>query len=136
MGRRNVLFGTLGVVAVATLIFLLVVRRGAAPTIAADFTVFGKCLACEYAGDVNYPRNERAPYACPQCQEHAVYPLYFCNDCKLRFIPELVRSQVGEPPRLPREIRCPSCDSTNWMSCDPRLMTEEPAGDAPWPRWP
>ncbi|MCK4340330.1 MAG: hypothetical protein KAY37_01230 [Phycisphaerae bacterium] len=134
--RRNVLFGILGVVAVIAACFFFFTGRGGVPRIGNKYTVHGICLACRHEGESQYPRDERPPHKCTQCGEQAVYPLYFCRDCKHRFVPHLVRTKMGDPLRIPENVWCPNCGSTNWIGFIPKLQPEEPVGDAPWPEWP
>lgn len=136
MGRRNVLFGVLAVVAIVAVIMLMVRRGSTGPQIGTSAACYGKCLACTFEGEVKYPGDEFAPHTCPQCDKAGVYSLYYCEACKLRFVPTLVRLEPGGPLRVPDRVQCPVCGSPNWALYLPKLMSEGPKGDAPWPEWP
>lgn len=136
MGRRNVLFGALAVVVVAAAIILLVRSRTDAPEIGATAAYYGKCLACPFEGEVKHAAGEYAPHKCPDCAKASFYPLYYCEECNIRFVPNLVRLEPGGPLRVPDRIQCPVCNGPNCLAFIPKFVTEPLKGDAPWPDWP
>ncbi len=135
--QRNVLFGGLAVVVLgAAGFFLLRPGGGDVPEIGDEIKIYGRCLAGEWEGYVTHPRGERAPYDAEGCPERAVYPLFYCQTCKRRFVPNLVRLSADEPYGVPRVVVCPADGSGMVMPYYPGFIDEsEIVGDLPWPKW-
>ena len=103
---------------------------------AAHFSVDGMCLACKSETKLSVPREEEAPHRCPKCGQQAVYPLWYCEDCKKRFVPVLERRDPNGPPRMPVSVACPNCRGQSVAPYIPEAQLETPAGDQPLPPWP
>ena len=135
--QRTTLLGAVGIVAIlAAGIVFFSSGRGAAPAIGKEFTTYGICLACKHEAQISYPRDEYPPHRCPSCGKQAFFPLFFCETCKKRFVPELVRSQATGRLRLPDAVStCPGCGGGDLSLFIPEAQAEKPVGDLPWPQW-
>ena len=122
----------LGVLIVVTAGFYTLGSK-AAPKISKDATAYCVCLSCKTESEVKYPREEAAPHRCPKCSTQAAYPVYYCFNCKHRFVPTLVK---GNPPRLPATIACPKCGAQGAMAYIPNDSMFTPTGEIILPRWP
>lgn len=132
--KKNLVLGTAAVVLLLAAGVLLVTRGGSAqakyPT---GYVVQGVDLETKTDVTIHATNKEVAPFVNPATGKRTVYPWYFCEDCKLRFVPALVPSRTGGPPKLPMIPACPKCghSGTPWSPEDPEQAT--PAGDAPLP---
>lgn len=96
----------------------------------------GVCLACKHEAKVAHSHDEQAPHKCPSCGQQSFYPRFLCVECQTRFVPELVRPDLAGPLRVPGPKGCPHCFSgsvTPYIADDP---DNQPARDAPLPKWP
>lgn len=137
MNTRNLVLGAVVVLCLggALLMFARGSSTGAPPT-GDEFTCIGVCMACEFDGECTYARGEPAPHKCSKCGELAVYPWFYCSECRARFVPRLGRGDTSEPPRLPEVIRCPNCGHSGVMPYTPALHDAEGFTDLPLPEWP
>jgi hypothetical protein len=108
--------------------------RGAAG-VPSQYVTSAVCLACQKETEVKHARGELAPWTCRFCGKNAVYPWFYCSNCKKRFVPNLTRPEPGGPLRTPTVPVCPACGSQNVGLYMPGLTDEKPAGDAPLPAW-
>ena len=100
------------------------------------FTGHGVCLACGQESTIEYPAMSQPPYECQGCGEKTVYLWWFCDDCRYRFIPDLVPGKPGEPPKPNPYPVCTHCRCMHITSWDPDNPYQAPEGDAPLPKWP
>ncbi len=135
MRQRNLLLGGGAVIVVAVVMILIAARSGGSATLPKAFTVHGICLACQKESDVTQTLGTYAPFKCLHCGKSAVYTIFFCRNCKKRFVPDLVRPDPAGPLRLPMGARCPACGSTDVCQYDAAMPDQHPVGDAPWPAW-
>jgi len=135
--QRQLILGLVALIAVIAAAYALL-RSGQKPVgISTEFSEYGVCLACKYEGQVDYPREQPAPHRCPKCGQQAFYPLYFCFDCKRRFVPALERNDPAQPARVPLIIACPNCTSSRVSPFLGGQAGYEPEGpDVPLPHWP
>ena len=134
-GQRTLMKGGGAVVVIVIALVFLVRGGGQSGTLNRDYTVHGVCLACEQEGETTQAMDAYAPFVCPSCDAHAMYPWFYCDGCCKRFVPELVRPDPDGPLRLPMGIRCPACGGTQIGQYDPQMPTQTPVGDAPLPKW-
>jgi DNA-directed RNA polymerase subunit RPC12/RpoP len=132
LNQRQWLFIVLGVLVVVVGGFYLLGSK-AAPKIASNLTEDCVCLSCKVESVVSYPREEAAPHRCPKCGTQAAYPVYYCFNCKHRFVPTLVK---GDPPRVPATIACPKCGTQGAMPYVQNEPMFTPTGEILLPRWP
>ncbi len=137
-GARKLLYAILIVVGLGTTAFMFLRQRPARLAVDADrLVVHGVCLACREEGAAAAPWGEQAPYACPKCQVKGVYPWWYCQECRRRFVPALVERDAGEPLRLPAVVACTGCQSAYVSPYLPEhAQLEPPVGDVPPPAWP
>jgi hypothetical protein len=135
LNQRHWLFIVLGVLVVVVGGFYLLGSK-AAPKISANLTEDCVCLSCKAESVIAYPREETAPHRCPKCGTQAAYPVFYCFECKHRFVPTLVRYNASSPPGLPATIACPKCAKTGAMPYMPDNPMFTPTGDILLPRWP
>lgn len=102
-----------------------------------ELTVDGVCLACKHEVKARIKAtSEFAPYECPLCKEVAVYPWFYCDNCRMRFVPELIPGAGHDgKPALPASPKCTSCKSNLVTQYIPGFHPQ-PAGNAPFPKWP
>jgi hypothetical protein len=96
--------------------------------------VDGVCLACKAESVSQHKLGEAMPYTCPKCSQAAVYPWYFCFDCKHKFVPMLERGADGRAPRIPTSPICPLCHKTGVMAYVAGIC--EATGNTTLPPWP
>lgn len=135
LNQRQWLLIILGVLIVVTAGFYTLGSR-AAPKIAKDSTEDCVCLSCKTESEVTYPREEAAPHRCPKCGTQAAYPVFYCFNCKHRFVPTLVKGDASSPPRLPGTIACSKCGAQGAMAYIPNEPMFTPTGEIILPRWP
>ncbi len=134
--KRNVAIAVVAVVIIAFAGYrVLTARSGGAMKFPDEFTAAGICLNCKQETTITFHPGEKPPYHCEGCGEDAVYPWWFCNDCKYRFIPELIR-KPGQPPRPTPYPVCTHCGCADVSGWDPDNPYQVPQGDAPLPKWP
>ncbi len=110
--------------------------RAAAPDTPQQLQTYGVCLATGEQGYVMHALGEDPPYMCPGTEQRAFYPLYYCYDTKVLFVPYLIRDGEG-PPRVPSNVRCPVCGGENVVPYSPEWPTGvEIEGDVVLPPWP
>jgi hypothetical protein len=132
--KKNLLLGVGVAVLLAAAGVLFFTRGGNAqakyPT---GYVVQGVDLETKADVTIHATNKESAPFVNPSTGKRTVYPWYFCEECKLRFVPALVASKTGGPPKLPMIPACPKCghSGTPWSPEDPEQAT--PAGDVPLP---
>jgi DNA-directed RNA polymerase subunit RPC12/RpoP len=136
VSNRDLVLGGLAVLLIAAAAVLYATWAGSAKAqLPRSATTLGVCLACKQECAVSHGTAEVAPFECPNCAERAVYPWYFCLDCKKRFVPALVSGPEDEYPRVQPFASCPACGSPRvrgYLSA----MEPQVAGDAPLPPWP
>jgi hypothetical protein len=136
-GKKNMVLGAAAVVLLAAAAALVFTRGGSArakyPT---GYVVQGVDLETKADVTIHASNKETAPYVNPATGKRTVYPWFFCEECKWRFVPDLVPRPGGGPPKLPMIAACPKCgrSGTPWMPEDPEQA--HPAGDAPLPAMP
>jgi hypothetical protein len=135
LNQRQWLLIVLGVLIVVLGAFYLLGSK-AAPPIPKDLSADCVCLSCKVESEVKYPREEAAPHRCPKCGTQAAYPVFYCFNCKHRFVPTLVRGDSSGPPRLPMTIACPKCGTQGAMAYIPNEPMFTPTGEILLPRWP
>lgn len=133
---RNLLLGGLAVTITGAAGYFFFSNRGSSGAVSATTYEFrGACLACKQPVQTTQHFDENFPLKCPKCGQAAVYPWYYCYQCKKRFVPELDRSGSG-PPRVPMGPRCTACGSDNVGLWVEKMTTQQPTGDATLPKWP
>lgn len=133
---KNLILGAAAVV-ILGLALLLYLWRTPDKSQFTEFVAPGVDLETGQEVRVTYKLGERAPFLNPATGKRTVYPWYFCEDCQKRFVPELVPSPDGGPPRLPPIPTCPLCGGSRagvWMPDYPDHA--QPKGDAPLPKLP
>ncbi len=133
--QRNALLAAVAVVLLAVAGFRMLRSSGNAIENIRTYTGYGVCLACKQESVVSYGVNESQPLRCEACGEQAFYLWWYCNECKYRFIPDLVR-KPGQPPRPNPYPRCTHCGCADVSGWDPENPYQTPAGDAELPDWP
>ncbi len=133
--QRNGLLVGSAVVALAVAAVLFA-RGRTAGQLPSQYTTRGICLACQKESESRHALTDIPPFVCPHCGKAAVYPWYYCYDCKKRFVPDLVRMEPGRPLRVPTwtSCPCPNCRSAQVTQWDPSFQGQA-AGDAPLPKW-
>lgn len=137
--QRNVLFGAIAIVALLGALYFFTAGSKRQVEIGRSLTTYGRCLACEYEGFVTFPLGQIAPFDCKECGETAVYGLYYCSECKKRFVPMLQREGVDgplRPPQPPLVVICPACHGSQVTGYVPELFADECKGHLAWPEWP
>jgi hypothetical protein len=136
-GKKNLLLGGAAVVLLGAAGVSLVTRTGSArakfPT---GYVVQGVDLETKTDVTIHATNKETAPFVNPATGKRTVYPWFFCEECKWRFVPALVPSRTGGPPKLPMIPACPKCgrSGTPWSPDFPEQA--ETTGDAPLPAMP
>ncbi len=136
-GKKNLVLGGGALVLLAAAAVLLVTRGGGAqakfPT---GYVVHGVDFDTKTEVTIHATNKDAAPYVNPATGKRAVYPWFFCEECRLRFVPALEPSRTGGPPKLPMIPACPTCGKagTPWSPEDPEQA--QPTGDAPLPALP
>ena len=134
--RRNLMLGGAALLLLGLAAYLYFSRSGVKADFPREYTVDGMCLACQTPARVSAPLAEHEPLVCPACEARAVYGWWYCYDCNKQFIPNLVPSADGGPPRLPVVPVCTGCRSARtgaFISDDPE---QEPLGKVALPKWP
>lgn len=126
-----------GVVAVGLAVYFFSRNTGDKDKYPRQLTVDGVCLACKQEVKARIKAvSDFAPYDCPNCKEMAVYPWFYCDNCRKRFVPELIPGAGHDgKPALPAAPKCSGCRSNLVMQYIPGF-SPPPAGDAPLPKWP
>jgi hypothetical protein len=136
-GKKNLVLGVGAVVILAAAGVVLLTRGGGPqakyPT---GYVVQGVDLETKADVTIHASNKETAPFVNPATGKRTVYPWFFCEECKWRFVPALEPSRTGGPPKLPMIPACPKCGKpgTPWSPDFPEQA--EPAGDAPLPALP
>jgi predicted RNA-binding Zn-ribbon protein involved in translation (DUF1610 family) len=134
--RRDLIFGAVAVVILVVAAVLYFRRAGSAEAkLPERVRLYGACLACQETVEVDHNLRQTPPYSCPQCGELAVYPWYYCRDCRTQFVPTLVPREDREYPTLPVVPSCPACGSTDVGGYRPHPDLEV-SDIAPLPPWP
>ena len=136
INQRQSLFIVLGVLVVVAGGFYLLTGTKAAPGDPKKLSEDCVCLSCKAESMIAYPREEAAPHRCPKCGEQAAYPIFYCFNCKHRFVPALLPSGQGGPPRVPASVVCPKCGNSNVTPFLPNEPMFTPVGEILLPRWP
>ncbi len=134
--RRKIILGCLaaGLFALAGLIFSY---SGASAQYPETYRVNGVCLACKQEGRLEPKTAETRPYECPHCSERTFYPWYFCSDCKMKFVPDLVKNPGGGKPHgLPPVPACSECGSIHVGTYFPSDPEQVATGTAELPELP
>jgi hypothetical protein len=136
-GKKNLLLGAAVVALLAAAGVILVTRGvGGGAKYPSGYVVHGVDLETKAELTIHATNKEGAPFVNPATGKRTVYPWFFCEDCRIRFVPDLVPRPDGGPPKLPMIPACPKCgkSGTPWS---PELPEQaEPAGDAPLPALP
>ncbi len=129
--------GGFAVAALAVACYLLIGRSGAQAKYPSEKVVHCKDLKTGEERVVRTAVADPAPYRNPGTGERTLYPLYYCFECKHRFVPAPVPDPAGGPPKPPMIPVCTKCGASNsqpWFPEDPELA--HPAGDADLPKLP
>lgn len=132
--QRNVLLGTVAVVAVLVALYMFF-GFGSGRTRPDTYAIQGVCLACQQEMEFSYAAGEREPFKCSGCGEMALYPWMYCYDCRKLFVPNLVRAGDGEPLRFPGHPSCPACRTQHVGTYVPKMPTQKPDGKLTLPTW-
>ena len=103
MRTRRIMLAGVGVLltlAAISLYFLLRSDRGT-PSEAAVITL--RCAACGHEHDVPVDPARAYPVVCPACGERAAEPLWECQRCGQRFLPQVLDDGI---------VHCPRCGGT------------------------
>jgi DNA-directed RNA polymerase subunit RPC12/RpoP len=133
--KRNLWLGGIAVVLLAFAAYRVFSGTSGKPDLPDRYTGYGVCLACGQDLTVVYEKDQAQPLRCDACGEEAVYLWWFCNDCRYRFIPELIR-EPGQPPRPTPYPVCTHCNCTAVAGWNPDNPNMVPEGQARLPRWP
>jgi DNA-directed RNA polymerase subunit RPC12/RpoP len=134
--RRNIVLAGLaiGLFIVAGVIFS---RSDASADYPSTYMLDGVCLQCKQDGRLQLKTAQIPPYECPHCHERAFYPWFYCSDCKVKFVPNLVKNPGGGRPHgLPVVPMCSECGGPhvgNYIPTDPE---QSPTGVADLPGLP
>lgn len=137
MNNRNLILAAVALVAFGAAAYFFVFAGSDTVTISDTFVTHGVCLACKWNGTVETPTGQIPPHECPQCNEAAFYPYFYCFECNVRFVPWLIQRSPGEPYRVPPMPRCPQCGSSSVMQFMPEIVEDENGDytDLPLPEW-
>ena len=105
------------------------------PKLPDTYTAYGICLACKQEATILHQKDDPQPFLCQGCGEQAVYTWWYCNDCRYRFIPELIRTP-GEPPHPTPYPTCTHCSCNSVSGWDPENPDQARGHDAKLPKWP
>ncbi|MBU0641366.1 MAG: hypothetical protein KKB50_21105 [Planctomycetes bacterium] len=133
--RRSLLLGGVGVAAIVVAAVMFFGGYGRAPSLPDEYGSACVCLSCKEEVKVTYGRDEYPPFTCPLCSAQSAYPWLYCQNCKHRFVPDLVRPDPDGPLRVPGHPVCRKCGSGNVGSYAAGMPGQEPVGDAPLPDW-
>lgn len=102
-----------------------------------ELTVDGVCLNCKQEVKARVQAtSDFAPYDCPSCKDTSVYPWFYCDNCRKRFVPELIPGAgKNGKPALPIAPKCTACKSNLVLQYIPGFSSP-PVGDTPLPKWP
>jgi hypothetical protein len=133
--KRNTWLGIIAAILIAFAGYRLFFGASQRVDLPDTFTGHGVCLACEEESLIVYQKGEREPFPCEACGQRSVYAWWFCDDCRHRFVPELVR-QPDEPPRPTPFPYCTRCGCRGVAGWEPDNPYMAPEGDAELPKWP
>jgi hypothetical protein len=134
---KNLLLGAAAVVMLALAVYIYRTRPPADAQYPTECTVSTVCLETKEEVSVTSKMTERAPFVNPKTGRRTLYPWYFCNNCKFRFVPTPIPSSDGEAPRLPIAPTCPHCGAQSACSWDQSSPSQaKPAGTAELPKVP
>jgi predicted RNA-binding Zn-ribbon protein involved in translation (DUF1610 family) len=134
--RRNLILGGVAVVILGVAAVLYVTRAGSGKAeLPTQALTYGVCLACQQDVEVAHGMTEQAPFVCPKCGARAVYPWFYCLECKKRVVPHLEKVAGADYPVLPVVPVCPACGASRLRAYRPDIGIET-SGDAPLPPWP
>lgn len=134
--KRNTVFIIVSLLLIGFAGYRLMTANKAAAIVPKEFVGEGVCLACKQEVTLKYDSGELPPFECPACGEKAAYLWMYCNECRHRFIPELVRLTPDAPPRPKPYFDCPNCGCTSYTNYRPDDEMQHVAGDAQLPHWP
>ncbi len=135
--KKNLMLGGGAVVLLAAAGVLLLTRggTGAQAKYPTGYVVHGVDLETKAELTINATNKQGAPFVNPATGKRTVYPWFFCEECRVRFVPELVARPDG-PPKLPMIPACPKCGKSGTPWAPEFEEQAEPAGDAPLPTMP
>jgi DNA-directed RNA polymerase subunit RPC12/RpoP len=133
--KRNMLLGGVAAILLAFAGYRVFFGATGKPELPDMYTSYGICLACGQEATVVHSKDQREPFHCEACGHDAVYSWWFCDDCRYRFIPELIR-RPGEPPRPTPFPVCTHCNCKGVAGWDPENPNMVPEGQAKLPEWP
>lgn len=134
--KRQTVQLTIAIVALGAAITLFALQWGGDEGLPNEYWIDGVCLACKQDAAASFTSSEQEPLECPHCGEQAVYSWWICLDCKRKFVPRLVRSGEGGPPRRAAIPVCVECKSIKTAGYIKEFPDHEPSGVARLPKWP
>ncbi len=135
-GSKNAVLAAVAVLLLAVAGIMFARQSKPAVAIADTFEYFGICLSCQQEIFSTYQKDEREPFPCPHCGDHAAFQWRFCYDCQKRVVPILTEPSNGEPRRVPPFPLCTKCKCGNLGQWHPERPDQVPLGDNPLPKWP
>lgn len=132
--QRNVLLGAVAVIALVVAGWMFS-SSGEDLRSIDQYTDYCACLNCDWEGLVTHSSREQDPFICEQCDHESVHYLYYCNECRSRFIPQLIRGSDGKW-HVPRGATCISCESADVSTYLPFFHEDQYVGDIIRPKLP
>lgn len=132
--RKKVALGVFATLTFSFAVYLFIASGTGAAQFPTHNEIAGVCLSCKQEVRAVYDGLEVAPFSCPKCKQHAVFPWFYCTKCHKRFAATPDKSS-GQP-RMPVQPRCQACGSTHFEAYYPGLTIQKVEGDAPLPKWP
>ena len=134
--QRRLVLGAVGVGLLVLAVVLATRRSGGPARLPSRTLTHGVCLACKQEVDVERAVRSEVPFRCPQCGERAVYRAFYCDKCRLAFVPDLHRNEFSEYPKPPAIPSCPKCGNARVKLYDPKDPDQQPEGELRLPPWP
>jgi rubredoxin len=117
--RRNVILACMGLLLVgaAAWVYVLLLPTGEDGAQSGRIRVKVQCFSpssCGFVGVATKDPGATPPLVCPKCKQRTCRELWWCQDCKLEFLPEKPAPEQGARPRPGNErwervIVCPRC---------------------------
>lgn len=134
--RRNLILGGVAAGLLALAVVLAMTRSGGPARLPTETLTHGVCLACKQEVDIVRAVRSGVPFECPECGERAVYRPFYCDNCRLAFVPDLHRDEFSEFPKPPAIPSCPRCGNSRLAPYDPKNAAHEIEGELILPPWP
>ncbi len=135
--RRNVILVVAAVALLGAAVLVYALRTREDLSLPSSYAVYCACLETKQEVAITAKLTDPLPFANPTTGRRTVYPWWFCNDCRYRFVPAPVPDSHGGPPKPPMMATCPHCGSSStgsWAKGLPDM--DNPAGDCPLPPMP